>query len=105
MQKSGFALGLVAVALSGCVAAAERRASNADAAQGPPPPPRSEHTAGEVVAGSPKAAPDPEPGPAPGRDYVWVSGAWRWDGVRYEWVAGHWQKKHADFERPYPGER
>lgn len=104
MQMPRFAVGLAALALSGCVAAAERRATNSDAAAGPPPPPRSDHTAGEIVAGSPKAAPDPVPESPPGADYVWVRGAWHWNGARYEWIAAHWQKKGADFTRPYPGE-
>lgn len=29
---------------------------------------------------------------APGPDYVWVSGHWKWNGSRYVWVDGYWQK-------------
>lgn len=28
---------------------------------------------------------------APGPGYVWVSGFYRWDGVRYAWIAGRWE--------------
>ena len=35
--------------------------------------------------------------PAPGPDYVWISGYWWWNGRRYVWIPGHWAR------RPYPG--
>lgn len=28
--------------------------------------------------------------PAPGPQYVWVRGHWRWDGVAWVWIRGHW---------------
>lgn len=31
-------------------------------------------------------------GHRPGRDFIWVSGYWRWDGGRHVWVAGHWMR-------------
>lgn len=30
-------------------------------------------------------------GPAPGPDFVWVSGFYRWDGGRYTWAPGHYE--------------
>ena len=30
--------------------------------------------------------------PAPGPEYVWVSGYHRWDGNAYVWEPGKWQK-------------
>lgn len=30
--------------------------------------------------------------PAPGRDYVWISGDWVWSGGRYSWREGHWER-------------
>ena len=27
---------------------------------------------------------------APGTDYVWTAGYWRWTGSNYEWVPGSW---------------
>jgi WXXGXW repeat (2 copies) len=27
---------------------------------------------------------------APGPNYAWTNGYWRWNGVRYEWVPGGW---------------
>jgi hypothetical protein len=45
---------------------------NVVAAQAPPPPQT------EVVMG------------APGPDYVWVDGAWTWNGVAWVWIGGRW---------------
>ena len=30
--------------------------------------------------------------PAPGPDFVWVDGFWRWDEGRYVWVPGRWDR-------------
>jgi hypothetical protein len=95
-----FAL-LLLLTLGACVPRAERRESNTEAAAGAPAPPREEHTAGEVVAGSPKLQGTPELGARPGDDWVRVPGAWRWDGVRYLWIGPHWEKKSASYARPY----
>jgi hypothetical protein len=27
---------------------------------------------------------------APGPDYIWIDGDWRWRGGRYVWQEGHW---------------
>src|SRR5256885_10301380 len=27
---------------------------------------------------------------APGADYIWQRGYWRWTGVEYAWIPGHW---------------
>jgi hypothetical protein len=96
---------LLLALIASCVPRSERRETNTEAASGPPAAPRDEHTAGEVVAGSPRMESAPELGPRPGADWVRVRGAWRWDGVRYVWVAPHWEKRDASFARPYPGER
>ena len=29
---------------------------------------------------------------APGSDYVWLPGYYRWDGVAYVWVGGYWAR-------------
>jgi len=31
-------------------------------------------------------------GHAPGRDYVWVPGYYRWEGNHYTWERGRWDK-------------
>lgn len=31
-------------------------------------------------------------GRAPGRDYVWLPGFYRWGGSRYEWERGRWER-------------
>jgi len=31
-------------------------------------------------------------GPAPGRDFVWISGYHNWDGNRYVWTPGRWER-------------
>jgi len=36
-------------------------------------------------------------GEAPGPDYAWVDGYYRWDGGRYVWGPGEWRR------RPHPG--
>lgn len=30
---------------------------------------------------------------APGPDYFWIEGFYRWGGARYEWVPGHWEQR------------
>jgi hypothetical protein len=32
---------------------------------------------------------------APGADFFWVAGVWRWEGGRHVWVAGHWEPHRA----------
>ncbi|MEO8432791.1 MAG: YXWGXW repeat-containing protein [Acidobacteriota bacterium] len=32
-------------------------------------------------------------GAAPGPDYLWVRGYWRWDGAAYGWVPGHFDRR------------
>ena len=91
-------------ALSGCVTGVERRAPSHEAARETPPPPPDEPGAGQVVAGSPKARPDPVPvaQDSPGPEWVWVRGYWHWDGVRYEWRRGHWERARPGWVRPAP---
>src|SRR5262245_51470847 len=44
------------------------------------------------AASEPPPAPLPETRPPPPRpDAVWIAGAWRWSGVRYEWQHGDWR--------------
>lgn len=40
----------------------------------------------------PPPAPSEITPPAPGRGYVWVSGAYEWNGERWDWVSGHWER-------------
>jgi len=30
--------------------------------------------------------------PAPGSDYFWVGGNWRWQNGSYVWFPGHWEQ-------------
>jgi len=60
-----------------------------------PPPP----SGAVVVASGPPADQVEIAGPAPGPEYVWVSGYHRWDGVHYVWVSGRWERRpHANAE-------
>jgi WXXGXW repeat (2 copies) len=34
--------------------------------------------------------------PAPGADYFWVPGFWRWAGGTHAWVAGRWERSRRD---------
>lgn len=36
-------------------------------------------------------------GTAPGREFVYVRGHWRWDGRAYEWVPGRWTRLQSGF--------
>jgi hypothetical protein len=38
----------------------------------------------------PPQAPREVTPPAPGKGYVWVPGAYEWDGDKWAWSAGHW---------------
>jgi len=33
---------------------------------------------------------------APGRDFFWVGGHWRWEGGRHVWDAGRWEPRRAE---------
>ncbi|WP_210545035.1 YXWGXW repeat-containing protein [Rhodoferax sp. PAMC 29310] len=37
---------------------------------------------------------------APGADFLWLSGFWRWDGRQHLWEQGHWerQREHERWE-------
>jgi hypothetical protein len=48
------------------------------------------------VAGDPPAPIVEEVTPAPGVGFVWIGGAWAWNG-RWEWERGHWDRP------PHPG--
>jgi hypothetical protein len=87
---------LVALCVSGCVAGAEKRPSSAETAAGAPPVP-AEPSAGSVLAGATKTAPDPEPGTPPSPDSVWVRGYWHWTGVRYTWIPAHWERRSTPY--------
>lgn len=55
----------------------------------PPPPPR-----GVLYARiAPPAVRVEAIGVAPGADYEWVPGYYRWDGREYLWVAGHHERR------------
>lgn len=30
---------------------------------------------------------------APGPDYFWIEGFYRWGGASYDWVPGHWERR------------
>ncbi len=47
---------------------------------------------GEVVYASYAPPPDRVEviGPAPGSEYVWIDGYWRWGGASYDWTPGRW---------------
>jgi hypothetical protein len=52
---------------------------------------------GEVeVAGAPPALIAEDIPPSPGAGYVWIGGAWDWQG-RWVWGRGHWDRP------PHPG--
>jgi len=88
---------LLVLALSGCVAGAERRPTNAEASSGAPPT-DSEPSAGQVMAQTP-VTPRDEPGPSPGEGFEWVLGYWHWDGARYVWVPGRWERARPGYVR------
>lgn len=55
------------------------------------------HTRGDRVVGrevivsrTPPAVQVEQQTVAPGRDYVWTRGYWRWTGADYVWVPGSW---------------
>ena len=57
----------------------------------PPPPPPPPAAVQVVVEGSEPPTPIVEEvGPAPGPEYVWVTGAWVWRHHHWEWIRGHW---------------
>lgn len=31
---------------------------------------------------------------APGPDFFWVYGHWRWTGTEHRWEGGHWERHH-----------
>ena len=35
-------------------------------------------------------------GPAPGADWSWVPGHWKWEGRDWEWVHGHWAHQRVE---------
>lgn len=39
--------------------------------------------------------------PAPGHEYFWVYGHWRWVGSQHQWVDGHWEQ-HREREHWVP---
>jgi len=88
----------LALALAGCVAAAEQRPKSSEAAAGAPPP-DGERSAGQVLAQTPVAPPDEPFGPAPDAEHVWVRGYWHWDGVRYVWRPGRWERARPGYAR------
>lgn len=47
-------------------------------------------TEGVVVAQAPPVVRVETRTVAPGPDYVWSSGYWRWTGTRYVWARGGW---------------
>lgn len=40
---------------------------------------------------------------APGRDFVWVGGHWRWDGNDWDWVPGRWIRLERGYRAWVPG--
>jgi YXWGXW repeat-containing protein len=30
---------------------------------------------------------------APGRDFIWIEGYYRWTSAEYDWVPGHWEQR------------
>jgi len=54
----------------------------------PPPPP------GVIYAPSgPPAAQVEVIGTAPGPDFVWIHGHYRWEAIHYVWGAGQWERR------------
>jgi Glycine zipper/WXXGXW repeat (2 copies) len=49
-----------------------------------------ENTVNVVVGQAPPPPPAETVVAAPSPDYVWVDGAWAWNGVTYVWIGGHW---------------
>lgn len=66
--------GLLASAVFGPLATADKAAADITVRIGPPPPRR-------------------EARPAPRRGQVWVPGHWEWRRGRYVWVAGNWERE------------
>jgi hypothetical protein len=95
-------LSIVALALTGCVAAGEKRATNTDAARGAPPEAGHEPSAMQVVEQTPVLPADEGPSGPADPDRVWVRGYWHWSGVRYVWIPAHWEKAQPDYARPVP---
>jgi hypothetical protein len=77
----GAALGLAALALTGCVVVPARPYYEGPVVAVAPPPPQAEVYGAAPVAG-----------------YIWIGGFWNWVGGRHVWVGGHW-------EAPRPGYR
>ncbi len=64
-----------------------------------PPPPASETV---VVAEPPPPPIVEEYYPAPGPDFIWISGCWGWGGGRWAWRRGYWARpphRDAHWER------
>jgi YXWGXW repeat-containing protein len=40
---------------------------------------------------------------APGREYVWIRGYWRWERNDYFWTPGHWQPLEPGYHKWVPG--
>ena len=40
---------------------------------------------------------------APGRDYVWMRGYWRWERNDYAWVPGRWVRPERGYRKWVPG--
>jgi hypothetical protein len=93
---------VVPLALSGCVAAAEKRATNTEAAHGAPPPAGGEPSAMQVIAGTRPMSDEHPPADAGAPDRVWVHGYWHWSGVRYQWIPAHWEPSTPDYARAAP---
>lgn len=79
LRKLGWALPLVALLPSACVATSKHPPSRAVVVARPPPPPLQET----------------RPAP-PSADATWLAGYWHWTGADYAWIPGHW-------ENPPPG--
>src|ERR1051326_2690888 len=93
VMKTLFATGAAALVAgvffaTGCVVH-ERRVVYA------PPPPGAVQPAEVVVTAPPPPPPTEVVIPSPGPAYVWVPGAWEWQG-RWVWTGGHW------ILRPHP---
>jgi hypothetical protein len=87
LLKSGMALAGISLLASGCVVREQ-------VAYRPPPPVQVDATAGpgEVeVVGAPPAPVVETVTVAPDPGFVWVGGAWFWEG-RWVWHAGHWAR-------------
>jgi hypothetical protein len=40
---------------------------------------------------------------APGRDYVWMRGYWRWERNDYVWISGRWVRPERGYRKWVPG--